>query len=782
MDRKPSREGERLRVLSVGEASPDQVMPPRWEGAPEVVWRSAPGDREAVASLREEGADLVILRASGSYRGCGRVLKHLRGLDPNQAPLVFLLVAEGGRIPPLLRAGADACLLWRGSSLAFFEVLRSLYWRFSCRFPRALASLRQPEAGEGVLPLDPKTRSIYLRGRWIPLTPIEHRILQCLAETPGVPLDARALMVRVWGDQPPGCGEPPLRWHVRNLRAKLEEDPLRPRILRTLSRRGYALVPPREADLLPEGALPEEGREVLEAIAEVAADPFVVADEAWRVVLWNREAERIFGYRREEVLGRDLRDPLFPEERGGDLWRRWADRTRHVEGFEGDHRVEVEACTRSGQRRCLEMVQSGFSLWGRRYRLAVFRPAPRRETLAPPVWASPSLSVAEHEIRHLAQAILGFSQLALASQSPEGRQEHVEGVSRAAHSLSRVLRDYSLLSRIRAWEADPAEQTFHPQELLDRLLRQARDRLDREGRFLDLHAREETGLTRLRGDPERLYQILWPLLEEALESADEEGVDLTVRGEEIPDGTLELRFDVRSRAEGTRRSQETSPEKLVIGLPEGELRLQRHPDGERSRAFVLRERQDPQDRDPRARRHPELEGRRVQVVSLRTRSRRHLEWLFASWGMTVCPLSSETEPPEVAVWDRLLPPGGESPWSRVPLLLLVDPEQPLPEGMAGEAPQALLGRPLCPDRLREALKGLLVPGSLSASGVEAFLPDLRPLREALRLQQPHRCREHLEALRKSLTRREGHATLDQVEGFLANYRFDEAVRCLEGRA
>ena len=261
-----------------------------------------------------------------------------------------------------------------------------------------------------------------------------------------------------------------------------------------------------------------------------------------------------------------------------------------------------------------------------------------------------------------------------------------------------------------------------------------------------------------------------------------EGVDLTVRGEEIPDGTLELRFDVRSRAEGTRRSQETSPEKLVIGLPEGELRLQRHPDGERSRAFVLRERQDPQDRDPRARRHPELEGRRVQVVSLRPRSRRHLEWLFASWGMTVCPLSSETEPPEVAVWDRLLPPGGESPWSRVPLLLLVDPEQPLPEGMAGEAPQALRGRPLCPDRLREALKGLLVPGSLSASGVEAFLPDLRPLREALRLQQPHRCREHLEALRKSLTRREGHATLDRVEGFLANYRFDEAVRCLEGRA
>src|SRR5215467_5753932 len=54
----------------------------------------------------------------------------------------------------------------------------------------------------------------------------------------------------------------------------------------------------------------KEGR--LERLLELAPDAMVVADEAGKIILINAQAEIIFGYQREEVLGRDV-EVLLPE-------------------------------------------------------------------------------------------------------------------------------------------------------------------------------------------------------------------------------------------------------------------------------------------------------------------------------------------------------------------------------------------------------------------------------------------------------------------------------------
>ena len=791
MGQKPSDEGERLRVLCVGETSPDRQMAPERDGAPLVEWRSVPGEREALEFLENRTVEVVILRASGASRGYARLLRTLRTRGCLETPLVFLLAGEGDRVFPSLRAGADLCVSWGGSCLDFFETLRSLYWRFSCRFPLAMAFPERPETVSSSLVLDPQTRCVHHRGNWISLTPIEYRILETLMRTPGVPLEARALMRQVWGYQV-GRSDPPLRWHVKNLRLKLEEDPTRPRILRTLPRKGYAVLCPSEE---PPGSvrrsLPDGAREVLEAIAEGAADAFVVADEEWRVVLWNREAERVFGYRREEVLGRDLRNALFPKHRDGDLWRLWEERTRREEeGFGEARRVAVEARPRTGTPCRLDMTQSGFTLWGERYRLAVFRPEDRNRKVLDPEGCSPSLSVAEHEIRHLAQAILGFSQLALASQTQGGQRKHVERVSRAAQSLRTLLGDLPLLSRIRVWDSDPGARFFSPRELLDRLSLEARKSLRREGRFLRIHVREETGFSRLRGDPDRLYRILCPLLEEALRCADEEGVDLVARCSGVVGENPELRFEVCGREKGASPGREGAPDRLALALPEGELCLERHPDGERRRIFVLRDGADLQDR-ALPRRWPELEGRRILVVSGKGRTRRHLESLIASWGGRVRSVSrleegvvdgeagDFAEDPEAVVLDEGSAGDGPLP-EGIPVLLLSGPDAVLPEGPDGPSILRIdLESALRPERFRETLRELLgsgeavsIPSSVGLSG------DWAALREALRFQQPRRCRENLEALRGDPGIRARQGLLNRVEALVSDYRFDEALWCL----
>ena len=50
-----------------------------------------------------------------------------------------------------------------------------------------------------------------------------------------------------------------------------------------------------------------------EDVLENAQDAFIATDAENRVIAWNAEAERVFGWRREEALGRDAPDLVIPE-------------------------------------------------------------------------------------------------------------------------------------------------------------------------------------------------------------------------------------------------------------------------------------------------------------------------------------------------------------------------------------------------------------------------------------------------------------------------------------
>ena len=57
-----------------------------------------------------------------------------------------------------------------------------------------------------------------------------------------------------------------------------------------------------------------ESEEKLRAITDAAADGIVLMDNDGNISYWNPGAERIFGYRAEEVMGREMHPLLAPEE------------------------------------------------------------------------------------------------------------------------------------------------------------------------------------------------------------------------------------------------------------------------------------------------------------------------------------------------------------------------------------------------------------------------------------------------------------------------------------
>lgn len=104
----------------------------------------------------------------------------------------------------------------------------------------------------GQTTVDFATRSAVGPSGDVHLTPLEFRVLECLAATHGLVATQQRLLREAWGPGRDGDSRA-LRVCIRNLRAKLEADPTQPRYLLTEAGVGYRLL--GDTDLtLPDGA------------------------------------------------------------------------------------------------------------------------------------------------------------------------------------------------------------------------------------------------------------------------------------------------------------------------------------------------------------------------------------------------------------------------------------------------------------------------------------------------------------------------------------------------
>lgn len=115
---------------------------------------------------------------------------------------------------------------------------------------RARALLRRGEGRAGAPPLsrfgdvevDREARIVRKGGRSLHLTPTEYSLLTTLLSKPGAVWTHRQLLAEVWGTTA-GVTHDTLRVHMGTLRRKLEDDPDRPRFIRTEPWVGYRFTP-----------------------------------------------------------------------------------------------------------------------------------------------------------------------------------------------------------------------------------------------------------------------------------------------------------------------------------------------------------------------------------------------------------------------------------------------------------------------------------------------------------------------------------------------------------
>lgn len=213
---------------------------------------------EALAVALRYHPDLVILDIRMPGLDGFEVCRKLRR-NPNMAavPILFLTVCTGtkDRIKGLDEGGDD--YLPKPFDLQELKArIRALLRRGRPTPGRGLRPEDTHVLKVGSLALDLHTHQVCVRGNSMQLTPIEFKLLHYLMIHPSELFSTRQLLEEVWG-YPFGTVDSSLvRWHMKNLRAKIEPDPSRPVHICTVPCHGYILhkvhvFPPVAAHLIP---------------------------------------------------------------------------------------------------------------------------------------------------------------------------------------------------------------------------------------------------------------------------------------------------------------------------------------------------------------------------------------------------------------------------------------------------------------------------------------------------------------------------------------------------
>lgn len=221
----------------------------------DLVWalRSSLGDEgyevlsaydgaEALALARRHRPDVVILDIMMPQLDGLQVCRRLRR-DPTLAavPVLFLTVRSAikDRIKGLDEGGDDYLV-----KPFDVEELKARVRALLRRVPSALGDRprtegRGPMLVAGSLTLDLHTCQVSVGEKTAQLTPTEFDLLHHLLTHAGEVFSSQQLLQQVWG-YPARTGDPgTVRWHMKNLRLKIEPDAINPVYVRTIPHKGY---------------------------------------------------------------------------------------------------------------------------------------------------------------------------------------------------------------------------------------------------------------------------------------------------------------------------------------------------------------------------------------------------------------------------------------------------------------------------------------------------------------------------------------------------------------
>jgi PAS domain S-box-containing protein len=326
----------------------------------------------------------------------------------------------------------------------------------------------------------------------------------------------------------------------------------------------------------------ENSEDQLRKMIDTALDAVVTVDAGGAIVSWNIQAETIFGWSEQEVIGEPIESIILPS-RYRDAHRQELARFRESkETSLLNRRVELTAVRRDGTEFPAEWSTTAISINGgyvlssfirditerkqaeeaqRKYRAQLeLEAVMRTETLkalegAKNLAESASKAKSEflahisHEIRTPMNGILGMTELLRQTQLSSKQEHFVETVYRSGGALLKLLNDVLDLSKAEAGKIELERIQFDLTSTVKEVVDIFVDQAQSKGVKLNYMVAESIPAV-LLGDPARLQQVLMNLLANAVKFTERGSITLRAALEEGSASHLIVRFEVQDTGIG----------------------------------------------------------------------------------------------------------------------------------------------------------------------------------------------------------------------------------------
>jgi PAS domain S-box-containing protein len=278
--------------------------------------------------------------------------------------------------------------------------------------------------------------------------------------------------------------------------------------------------------LQAESAL-RKSEERVRSIIDTALDAAIGMDEGGHILDWNRRAETIFGWTREEAVGRELGDTIIPPQYRDAHRRGLQHFLKSGEGPVLNKRIEITGLRRDGSEFPIELAISPLkTATGYEFNAFVQDISERKQAEDDLRGAKESAEAANraksqflanmsHEIRTPMNGVLGMIDLMLATTLTSKQRRFAETVRQSGHNLLQIVNEILDFAKVEAGKLTLEQVDFDVYETIEEVIDLVAERAQAKGLTLACEIDERVPVM-LKGDPGRLRQILINLLGNAI--------------------------------------------------------------------------------------------------------------------------------------------------------------------------------------------------------------------------------------------------------------------------
>lgn len=298
------------------------------------------------------------------------------------------------------------------------------------------------------------------------------------------------------------------------------------------------------------------------SITDSANDAILMIDHQGNVTYWNPAAERIFGYTREEVIGRNLHNQITPEKYRESYQKAFPEFLKSGMGAAVGKTLDLEAVRKDGTIISVQLSLSAINIDGNWNAIGIMRDTTekkrieaalikaKQESEAANKAKSVFLSNMSHEIRTPLNAIIGFSQLMKRDMNLSSQQkEYNTAIIRAGEHLLELINEILELSKIEAGRIvlNPTSIDLHA--MCDDIYMMFRERAN--DKHLQLLFENSEDLPRyVMVDEGKLRQLFVNIIGNAIKFTDEGGVAIRTQAISSEEGKSYLIVEVQDSGPG----------------------------------------------------------------------------------------------------------------------------------------------------------------------------------------------------------------------------------------